>query len=297
MSLEINAIHLDRVDPDHIGLASLRTDVNPTLLPASAIRRQREHVRLQRLRRLSGEHHARNAALAIAHAARMGVRYLFMDVVSIDQGLRGDALMRAVVEFSVLYGRIPVFAAYDVVGIEQREWTRTMRRPWICHEARAFRANPNRIVYVGHVPGQGADASVGFRHMLDRIWGSSFTHSILHVLCGQVGMYTDLRFIMSEHADVLSAVYDQMSRNDFLLTAAILAQVPVKDLRLNEELDLTEVKFDRYTLAPVPAREPTYYSDTHLLLDGERIATWTNHYNPHLGHTGRKLAVASGRRE
>jgi hypothetical protein len=221
----------------------------------------------------------------------MGVRYLLIDLVSVDQQLRGDALMRAVVEFSDLYGRIPVIAAYDQVGVGTTEWTRIMRRPWILREARAFLSNKNRIVYVGHVPGQGTHESLGFRHMLERIWSSSFTHSILHVLCGQVGMHTpsDLRFIMPEHAKLLSVAYEQMSRNDFLLTAAILAQVPVEDLRLNEEIDLGEVDFHRYTCSSAPGG--SYDSNQDLHLDGKKVATWMSHYNLYMGHHRRKLEV------
>jgi hypothetical protein len=197
-----------------------------------------------------------------------------------------------VVDYSALYGQIPVFAAYDERGVDKTQWTRIMRRPWILSEVRAFRANRNPIVYVGHVRGQGATDDIGFEHMLDRIWTSSFTHSILHVLCGQVGMYTvsDLRFIIPELADLLSAALPAMSRNDFLLTAAILAQVPAEDIRLNEELDLTEVQFDRYTLANAEGRE--YDNNKALYLDGMRVATWHSHYNLYMNHYRRKLDVA-----
>ena len=296
MSVEFSAIEVDRIDPDGISFGASRADTGPSMLPTSVVRLPLEDpsavaVLSWRWDVLDGTRSSRNASLAIAQAARMGVRHLFMDVVSIDQGLRGDELMRAVVEFSALYSRIPVLAAYDQVGLGQREWTRIMRRPWILREARAFHANPNPIVYVGHAREQGADESLGFRHMLKRIWGSSFTHSILHVLCGQVGMYTvsDLRFIMPEHAEILSAAYEQMSRNDFLLTAAILAQVPVDDLRLNEELDLAEVDFDRYTCLPAPGL--SYDTNQDLLLDGEKIATWMSHYNLYMDHYRRKLEV------
>jgi hypothetical protein len=174
MPVEFCAIEIDRIDPDSISLGASRADTGPSMLPTSVVRLpvgdpSAVAVLSWRWDVLDGTRSSRNASLAIAQAARMGVRHLFMDVVSIDQGLRGAELMRAVVEFSALYSRIPVLAAYDQVGLGKQGWTRIMRRPWILREARAFRANPNPIVYVGHVREQGADESLGFRHMLQRI--------------------------------------------------------------------------------------------------------------------------------
>jgi hypothetical protein len=65
----------------------------------------------------------------------------------------------------------------------------------------------------------------------------------------------------------------------------------VTDLRLNDELDLASVKFDRYTLSPAPGG--TYDSNQHICLDGKKIATWMSTYNLYLDHHRRKLAVAA----
>jgi hypothetical protein len=126
----------------------------------------------------------------------MGIRHLFIDFISIDQKLRGDDLLKQVVAFSTLFKTVPVIAAYDKSGDDFRK---TMRRPWILSEARSFRGNPNRIVYVSHCD-QGAkrdpsfattytgNALLGefslfeFGDMLERIWKSSFTQTILSVL-------------------------------------------------------------------------------------------------------------------
>jgi hypothetical protein len=296
MSIEFRAVQIDQIAPDRVTWSSSRTGADKRTIPTAPVRLPVDDpssvaVVSWRWDLDEATQTSRNASLAITQAARMGVRYLLIDLVSVDQQLRGDALMRAVTEFSDLYGRIPVIAAYDRVGVGQTEWTRIMRRPWILREARAFLANRNRIVYIGHVRGQGTDESLGFRHMLERIWSSSFTHSILHVLCGQVGMHSpsDLSFIMPEHATLLSVAYDQMSRNDFLLTAAILAQIPMEDVRLNEEIDLAEVDFGRYSFSPAPGRN--YDSNKDIHLDGEKIATWMSHYNLNLDHHRRKLEV------
>jgi hypothetical protein len=88
-----------------------------------------------------------NVVSAIRQAKKMGIKYLFIDAISIDQTLRGDKLLQQIVAFSALYKTIPVIAAYDKLGDEFRK---TVRRPWILHEARAFKYNPTKIVYVGH---------------------------------------------------------------------------------------------------------------------------------------------------
>lgn len=55
--------------------------------------------------------------------------------------------MEQVVAFSTLYRTIPVIAAYDKDG---EIFSRTIYRPWIFNEARLFRYNPTKIMYVGH---------------------------------------------------------------------------------------------------------------------------------------------------
>ena len=119
---------------------------------------------------------------AIRQAKKMGIKYLFIDAISIDQALRGDQLLQQIVAFSALYKTIPVIAAYDKRGDDFWE---TMRRPWILHEARSFRCNLTRIVYVGHnlqgtvlvrgkdVKMRGGGIRSEFERMLDRVWKSS----------------------------------------------------------------------------------------------------------------------------
>ncbi|KAL8352973.1 hypothetical protein RB601_003023 [Gaeumannomyces tritici] len=86
---------------------------------------------------------SKNIAIAVHQAKKMGVRYLFIDLVSIDQCLSGDALMEQVVSFSSLYSTITVIAAYDKDG-ENRG--RTMHRPWISSEVRQFLDSPAKTV-------------------------------------------------------------------------------------------------------------------------------------------------------
>ena len=232
---------------------------------------------------------SRNVAFALQQAQRMGKRHLFMDRVSIDQTLPIDELLRAVMNLAALYETLPTIATYDEIGVDK--WLYTMRRPWILREVRAFRTNPTKITYVGYLPKQGTDDTFGFTHMLEHIWTSTFTHSILMVLCGQVGMTTisDLRLIMGEHVDVLSAAYEQMPRNDYLLTAAILAQAGIADTRVNGDLDPIQLPYERYTFTPSEGGE--YDSNMDVLLDGQKVAIWYDHYNLYHDDHRKKLDV------
>src|SRR4051812_27893019 len=56
---------------------------------------------------------SRNISAALAHAFNVGIEYLFTDFVSVDQSLAGRALIRAVADFTSLFGELRVIAAYD----------------------------------------------------------------------------------------------------------------------------------------------------------------------------------------
>ncbi|KAF4450448.1 Heterokaryon incompatibility [Fusarium austroafricanum] len=180
-------------------------------------------------------HTSRNILSSVSAAKRMGFRYLFMDIISIDQTLEANALLSRVVEFTSLYRTIPVIAAYDKIGTD---FNLTVRRPWISNEIQAYRHNPTRIIYVSHNNQGGGKvekeyshlpediASFEFARMAERIWTTHFATTILMLLKGEISMesISDLKHIMPELAPVLELAYDKMSRNDFLMTAALLAQ-------------------------------------------------------------------------
>jgi len=88
-----------------------------------------------------------------------------------------------------------------------------------------------------------------FGRMLERIWKSSFTHTVIGVLCGSIGMssISDFRFIIPAYSRVLKAAYEQMSRNDYLLTVAILGQAQVESIRVNATDDIAALQFDSCT--------------------------------------------------
>ena len=307
MTVALQALEINEIDEDTLTFGTVRSDAARRTLPTRRVQLPVDDISCTAILswrwdidERSGV--SRNVRNAIRQAKQMGIRHLFVDLISVDQSLRGDELLRDVVAFSAQYERLPVIAAYDDITLKSRnDWRWTMRRPWLLREARALRTNPTRVVYVGHVDGQGAleddayhSAPVDrfqFVDMLKRIWSSSFTHSILGVLCGEIGMYSisDLRFIMPEHTRILTAAHDRMSRNDYLLTAAILANAPVSNTKVNASSDISRVTFDRYTRSPAPGG--TYDSNEDIFLDGERVATWTSHYNLATSNTHCRLNV------
>lgn len=233
---------------------------------------------------------SRNILAALLHAKQVGLHHVFLDLVSINQRLTGDKLAEAVIEFSRLFESLPVIAAYDELNASDRMFIRTMRRPWIAREVRSWRANPSKVVYVGHTQSGGCARFSGtetlFEHMVDRLWWGTYANSILYLLGGQTNMtaISDFRYIMHEHAIPLAAACARMSRNDYLLTAAILAQNPsyTDDDRVNDDQDPSHLQYERYTL--VNSVGGSFDDTKSILLDGNKVATWRVHNNLYMAH-------------
>lgn len=242
-------------------------------------------------------HGSLNAFCAVRQAKALGIKHLFIDIISIDQSLDSDALLERVKAFSTFYKTIPVIAAYDT---RDEFFRSTMQRPWILSEVRAFRCNPTRIIYAGH-NGQGANFGFGtrsrlleeksdywFGDMLLRIWSGGCTHTILGVLCDQVGMHTisDFKFVIPSLANILAPAFEKMSRNDYLLTAALLCQCYHIDRETNTATEahphiISELPFDRYKFTDIPS-ESYKDEDKEISLDGNKIAVWRHAYNDHI---------------
>jgi hypothetical protein len=88
---------------------------------------------------------------------------------------------------------------------------------------------------------------------------------------------SDFRFILPEFERVLTAAHQQMSRNDYLLTAAILTSAYAKDSKVNASSDIEPLSFVRYSRRAAPGG--TYDTNQDILLDGKQVATWFHHYN------------------
>ncbi|CAN9462139.1 unnamed protein product [Alternaria alternata] len=93
---------------------------------------------------------SRNIVSVVRVAKQRDIRYLFIDIISIDQKLSPSDLIAQVAAFSALYTKTTVLAAYDLEEQKVSGMMYTVFRPWILNEMRLFRQNPGRIIYAGH---------------------------------------------------------------------------------------------------------------------------------------------------
>jgi hypothetical protein len=230
----------------------------------------------------------------LKHAFRQAkvsrVSHLFIDIVSIDQSLQSEDLIRQVLLFANLYRAVPVIAAYDKKG---DDFDMTVERPWIWLEANNFRNNPYKITYVGHnrqgcaempyptdeaIKRWGRKSYMCFHHKLDLVWGFGLSQTIFGLLFKKVEMISisDLKFIMPVFAPILTIAYQKLSREDYLLTAAILCKTKDDDTLVTDgyKYEFQTLKFDRYSLNNVtPSKNPD--PETEICIDGRRIAIMT----------------------
>ncbi|QRD93972.1 hypothetical protein F9C07_2235569 [Aspergillus flavus] len=204
-------------------------------------------------------HSSRNIASAVHLAKAMSIKYLFVDQISVDQTLDGDALIERVSAFSTMYKTITVIVAYDKADEDSEK---TVYRPWIFSEMRLYRYNPGQIIYVSH-SNQGSKRnyniftvippilgdlwSYDFGKHLGLNWAATILETITRVLCEDIEMMSicDFMFIMPPYARVLSTAYETMSRNDYLLTAVLLCRSHERpSVRLC--LDINEMDYKRY---------------------------------------------------
>lgn len=222
------------------------------------------------------EQFSMNVAAAVCAAVQQGHSHLLLDLLSINQ--RSGTLAQDVQLFGRYYGTLPVIAAYDVAG--EANWLMTMRRPWIFSEVRATHQNEHPITYASHQADQGGESSFGYAHMLDRVLHTSYTSTLLLLLFEYIGMtdLADLKYIVPGHFGIAEACYRSMSRNDYLLTLAILGHAFSDDFRFNvlshdAGMDLRLPSFERYRLTRTDGsdRAYKYYA---IVLDGVRVATY-----------------------
>ncbi|KAK4168197.1 hypothetical protein QBC43DRAFT_309853 [Cladorrhinum sp. PSN259] len=211
---------------------------------------------------------SRNISYAVYQAKRTGVRYLFVDVVSIDQGLSGQALIEQVLAFASFYRTVPVILAYDEGDQDLNFIRTTMSRPWISYEVRLLQHNPTKVVYIGHKEYTLWRKLRQFliESQIEVLWEGNFAQTIVKILGNQISMayISDFKFIIPSYAGVFAAAYEQMSRNDYLLTAAILCLVPESVIRrVLPHIQL--LKYDRYEF------KSNTFGNYIILLDGNHI--------------------------
>jgi hypothetical protein len=225
---------------------------------------------------------SRNVASVVNVAKQRGIRYLFIDIISIDQTLPIDDLIEQVVAFSTLYTKITILATYDMYGEDRR------------HQ------NSGTIIYVGHAR-QGCTELGGivddglqvrlaasrvsvkdsyFGYLLDIIWRTSFIESIIGVLLEDVGMSSilDFKYIIHAYSHILSVAYEQMERNDYLLTTAILCHThgehDLAEKGVQTKRNIEKLRYCRYRFTPVSSVSSGVWEYYKISLDGTTVALW-----------------------
>jgi hypothetical protein len=229
----------------------------------------------------NGVRPSRNIQAAVRIAKRLQIQYLLIDCLAIDQTLEEDQLIGHVMSFSALYSKLRVLAAYDMEG---EAYANTLRRPWIVSEIKAMVKNPNRIFYVGHGIYR-RDRQLIREYFKYIGWQSSST--ALRLLFGAIEMkcHSDFKFLMPLYARLLSKAYEQMSRNDYLLTVALLC-VGVKPCSNLEAWDITTLSFDQYSIRNYRRwaswGKPSCLYD--LYLGNTEVGCWKYKYDRQHGH-------------
>ena len=241
-----------------------------------------------------------NVTAVLVYASSVGIDHLFVDAVSVDQTLTGLDLMRSVAEFTSLFGKLPVIAAYDTKEpkVDTRHFLRVLRRPWIAREILAMRKNPHQLRYIGHISGQGTADAFGFAHMVKRVWNTSFANSFLYVLTGYCDLYdvSELPLILPEYELTLTAAVGGMCRNDALISAAILSQLSKDDVRVNGDINLREVDMESYSLVPAEG-SVGFWSNWEIVLDGKSVGLWSEKDYTRDGSPRRKFSANNNAHE
>ena len=254
---------------------------------------------------------SRNIASVIRVAKQCGIRYLFIDIISINQKLPPSDLIAQAAAFSTLYTKITVLAAYDGYGENWRRMESTVLRPWILNEIRLFRQNSGRIIYAGYARQGCSQVSTKsnsfvkreglykrptsyenpqsegsyFKFLLEIIWRTSFIECIIGVLLEDVGMsfVSDFKYIIHAYSHIISAAYEQMERNDYLLTIAILCRVHGQLKTPDEGLDavrhIEKLRYRRYSFTARSDRSNGVWEYYQISLDGKPVAQWRRFKN------------------
>jgi hypothetical protein len=228
---------------------------------------------------------SRNVALALIHARRAEIQYLFFDKVSIDQSLPTDALLQQLIALARLYSRIPVIAAYDEEGVDMVRWSFTLRRPWILYEIRAYSVNPTRVTYVGF---QQSERELSFENEIWLIRKAGFAHVALDILHGRVHMTSikDFRLILPPFEKIFSALAETFNRADYLFSVFLLTAADEYPQMVDREgrqisyglrtpvgdLGFEEMSLRRYSVGPIDGGDAPYESKREISLDGTLVA-------------------------
>lgn len=294
MSKSLRAVDVKRIPTNVLSWDRLLEGVAVSKLPTCLVHepeKQTEAVAIVSwrwdLNSLTGR--SRNLAFALKHAQETEVERLFLDVVSVDQTLCKDDLLRAVVALANLFECVPVIAVYDEPSGARDTWSRTLQRPWILSEIRAFSKNSTHVTNIG-LRHSDTDANhLSFANEVSAIRSSGYAACVLEILHGRVAMtdIADFRWILAEFSDVILACFQAFGRGDYLLAVFLLTagyerrQVVERGghsadygFRTNVgSMHFDQFGLERFTLVASDEHIAFGYAKT-LLLDGQPVAIW-----------------------
>ena len=193
--------------------------------------------------RMIGSH---NVFCAIYQARKLGIEYLFIDVISIDQRLSGEDLLHQVVNFSIFYRTVQVIAVYDKLGINLLQ---TFQRLWIFGETQSYKHDQAQIAVLTHLSDYQTAQAMHIFVFANRV--QSITSSALGVMLGVhiMACIADLKYIVPIHAHLVQAAYETLRGSDYLLTVAIYCKIGINGWIhvCTKDTVLKDLEFDRYT--------------------------------------------------
>lgn len=184
---------------------------------------------------------SKNIKIALTYAKRKGIQYLLVDIISIDQTLPHEILLKQVSLFATLYATLPVICAYDEPRLI---FEHIIMRPWIFSEVKNMLQNPHQIVYLGYLTRShgtyersylgwltGLQLRSRMQHTnivngLRLVWTTDFVTCLLHVLNGYINMTNihDIKFIIRSLKEILE-VAEELAPNDYLMTAILMSSM------------------------------------------------------------------------
>jgi hypothetical protein len=288
----LNAVDVNRIPLNFIDWDAARRGVDISRLPIAFVANpedlsQKPAVLSWRWDRPIYESRSRNVALALIHAQRAGIRYLFFDLVSINQKQPTETLLQQVVALARLYSQIPVIAAYDQDGVDMMRWSFTLRRPWILYEIRWYSVNPTNITYVGFQNSESNRSHLSFENEIWLIRNSGFADVALDILHGRVQMTSikDFRLILPPFARIFAMLAEALNRDDYLLAVFLLTaadekpQLVERDGRLLNYGFRTDVgdpgfekmELQRFSVDPIDGGDFAYESKRKYFLTAAQL--------------------------
>ena len=212
------------------------------------------------------------------------IRYLFIDVISINQTLQGIYLIQQVMAFSVLYKIIPVIVAYDEL---EEDFELTIMRLWIfvkCAVSRTIVPGlstsagtirvQNLLLAPLQVRGRYANRvpelrvrPVLFPRKNDFLCNYSYRRPCRHDVLNCRLPISNARVCADVDVDIQTN-----GRNDYLLTAVILSK-PSPDTPVHDSENIASLAYERYTFRSKPSAGDNTFNYT-IIFGGAAVANW-----------------------